>query len=1058
MSKRLPTTERPRKLRSYALEQRDFSAGIWNDIPAVSVPTRGLSDGENIVIDELGHIRGRPGTHYLTEPMPGDPLALAYIPKTGDGKAYFIAKVDNKLYSSTHDSESPAYFLVWNEIKGHHGYCTGGSFSGSGLNDFHVRGKHTGTEGHYYIVRIDGTGSPNTFRWSNDYGSTWVQTGVPITGSKQDLEYGIKILFDSQTGHTLNDQWAFYAYPPLSANLAWGERSSFSAYGDKLLLHDIEGLYEVYYETERASLVWIEINCGSVFSYSNVWSSNADGAGHYFRRYTYTCARVVDGIITHESEPWHFFWGMAGGPLNRATFNTFRNSVPFGQTYITIGGLPDLLRIGNRFWTHLVIYSTMNITYENDNEFGGIVTNGADDEVFIYNTMIELENGDQNDTEIRDQSNDSLLRMNLEAGNILKSRFLDPIPNGKVGGMARDFLFSYHEQSGKVYYCSSSSPHPKHLGYCHQDQWVKGEAAVNAIKGSGTKAVFLGDRMTSTINVSTYDFGGESLSPVPVLALPVVVSNAIGVPKGNTGTVAVIDTEAFVALTNEGLRIFDGFKWSGDLSDKKFNRQIRNIPEGAVGVYGNGKYYLWYRSGTAQNDYNDRCLVLNVLEKHLPWSKITGVSTSTGGNSFPMPSLYCGAVAIEYQGQSLVCGYRRHYGTTYADRRIYWINTFGSIANAIFVKETQDQYHESYFKQADFPCSWTTRDWTGETEQHKLTCRNLYAYWSLDPDFEYFPQGFEADLNFIQDDEEKEPLKKIKTQFTEVKEISPSWQNECKRLRLKFSTNKTGFLFRGYTMDVDERKEPASGEGGNIHEWIMNQRNLASNLQLAGSTWKRTDLLEDIPYYFIGGKFQERWSGGSFSFLSAGEDGRFSFEDGPDKEVNSAISVVRWAGSGRIGFQAGFADAFAFSPDFSVIIWAQTWSGYLSDLIVFSPTSALTQFFKLQLSDSQFKISDHAGSYKTYSGFFPFWKHLAVIRKGSVWLAYIDGVLTAPASESGTITPSANCKTVTIANPLETSMSVFEPRHYAKALTAEDLAYHFHDVSKNRGRSTLPLR
>jgi len=61
-----------------------------------------------------------------------------------------------------------------------------------------------------YKVQIDGTGSPNTFKWSDDGGSSWDATGVSITGLDQTLNNGVTIRFDSTIGHTLNDYWVFW--------------------------------------------------------------------------------------------------------------------------------------------------------------------------------------------------------------------------------------------------------------------------------------------------------------------------------------------------------------------------------------------------------------------------------------------------------------------------------------------------------------------------------------------------------------------------------------------------------------------------------------------------------------------------------------------------------------------------------------------------------------------------------------------------------------------------------------------------------------------------------
>jgi len=61
-----------------------------------------------------------------------------------------------------------------------------------------------------YKVQIDGTGTPNTFKWSDNGGTSWNATGVQITGDWQDLNNGTKIRFETTTGHTLNDSWVFW--------------------------------------------------------------------------------------------------------------------------------------------------------------------------------------------------------------------------------------------------------------------------------------------------------------------------------------------------------------------------------------------------------------------------------------------------------------------------------------------------------------------------------------------------------------------------------------------------------------------------------------------------------------------------------------------------------------------------------------------------------------------------------------------------------------------------------------------------------------------------------
>lgn len=85
-------------------------------------------------------------------------------------------------------------------------------FTGSGLDDLTASGSFDELTGETdYVVEIDGEGTPDTFKWSNDDGTTWEATGVEATGEAQELENGISITFAADTGHTLGETWSFTA-------------------------------------------------------------------------------------------------------------------------------------------------------------------------------------------------------------------------------------------------------------------------------------------------------------------------------------------------------------------------------------------------------------------------------------------------------------------------------------------------------------------------------------------------------------------------------------------------------------------------------------------------------------------------------------------------------------------------------------------------------------------------------------------------------------------------------------------------------------------------------
>jgi hypothetical protein len=85
--------------------------------------------------------------------------------------------------------------------------------TGSGLDDATFVGHFTGTASKTFYVKIDGTGTPDTFSWSDDNFATTEATAVAITGNDQTLADGIKINFGATTGHTLNDVWSGTAAP-----------------------------------------------------------------------------------------------------------------------------------------------------------------------------------------------------------------------------------------------------------------------------------------------------------------------------------------------------------------------------------------------------------------------------------------------------------------------------------------------------------------------------------------------------------------------------------------------------------------------------------------------------------------------------------------------------------------------------------------------------------------------------------------------------------------------------------------------------------------------------
>lgn len=94
--------------------------------------------------------------------------------------------------------------------------CGPVTFAGSGNNDLTLVGSSSViTKEYSMVVHIDAgdATSPNTFKVSDDGGSTWKREGVAITGSSQTILVGITGTFGATTGHVTNDTFTFTAYP-----------------------------------------------------------------------------------------------------------------------------------------------------------------------------------------------------------------------------------------------------------------------------------------------------------------------------------------------------------------------------------------------------------------------------------------------------------------------------------------------------------------------------------------------------------------------------------------------------------------------------------------------------------------------------------------------------------------------------------------------------------------------------------------------------------------------------------------------------------------------------
>lgn len=95
-----------------------------------------------------------------------------------------------------------------NPIKAIVGTATYTKSNGTELDDLTPGGTYTGAEDKTIRVEIDGTGTPDTLKWSDDAGHTWKSITLELSTTMY-LPFGIELTWGATTGHTSGDYWDF---------------------------------------------------------------------------------------------------------------------------------------------------------------------------------------------------------------------------------------------------------------------------------------------------------------------------------------------------------------------------------------------------------------------------------------------------------------------------------------------------------------------------------------------------------------------------------------------------------------------------------------------------------------------------------------------------------------------------------------------------------------------------------------------------------------------------------------------------------------------------------
>src|SRR5574343_1577887 len=231
-----------------------FSEGLVTSVDQQDIPASAASYSENIDGDAVeGRLQGIPGSTVKSSTGSIENMGKNAFIRRDDGKydlVYNNGTTDIRVLSDFYGT--PADSQVINSIVGtsmiaHNkavhigtgsdsshppkwvGRCGWNMFGGigkidnsgvTGLDDCWVGGGYTNSISRLCDIQITALSvSGDTFTYafhspSPVSGNINMSTAVPNSDGSYDIAFGVKVYFNSTTGHTLNDYWRFYVTAP----------------------------------------------------------------------------------------------------------------------------------------------------------------------------------------------------------------------------------------------------------------------------------------------------------------------------------------------------------------------------------------------------------------------------------------------------------------------------------------------------------------------------------------------------------------------------------------------------------------------------------------------------------------------------------------------------------------------------------------------------------------------------------------------------------------------------------------------------------------------------
>ena len=243
------------------------------------------------------------------------------------------------------------------------------TFTGSGLDDLTLGGIFSGTASTTYTVTVAGTGTPDTFDWTDGTNSG---TGVSMDTSPITLSNGVEISFGTDTGHTLTESWT-WTYSYVNQNVLDFSNNDYkfqSTFGTGTFGYQIsDNLLGLGYEGSAMTLsdgsgnsgfrgLYIETSKGDIFVEDNITLSdgttvtagiNMSAPAHSI--YSYNGSSFKYGASLVSPEESNLYIGNDEG--NKTGFFVQDNTTFFGNkdggnnTRITIDDVNEQITISN---------------------------------------------------------------------------------------------------------------------------------------------------------------------------------------------------------------------------------------------------------------------------------------------------------------------------------------------------------------------------------------------------------------------------------------------------------------------------------------------------------------------------------------------------------------------------------------------------------------------------------------------------------------------------------------------------------------------------------------